>query len=455
MPKFFWLSSQQNRNSSPVQIKSSTMSYRDLRNFTEMMRALGYPRLISMENFRNPNFPLVAEVLKWLVKRYDPSADVIGDTDTEQDRVIFIKTIAEFMATKAHIKLNTKKLYQSDGYAVKELLKVTSVLYNAMKTNTSNQADSNEDSDVSALSFDITSRIGDLKEARRLASEITSKGSTLYDLLGREVDLREQRSIVIAKSLEINEVERGMSDSIKAVENEVKKTMMMLDNVASDEANLEAKIEKKRNELERNNKRLQTLQSVRPAYMDEYEKLEEDLQKLYETYVLKFRNLSHLEAQLEDFYRSEQDKFEETEEKLKQMAERLKTEEKIRDNIPHQEEVADDSEESDDDDLDDDEDDDDEQRQMRQRPDDKKTKKVNVSKRKAAAGERKQRVMGNMMGNISEEDSDSDDDDDDDEDDSEIDLDADDQEDSGDDVVAPPNPRKRQPPQPEDSDNDF
>lgn len=62
-------------------------------------------------------------------------------------------------ATKAHIKLNTKKLYQSDGYAVKELLKVTSVLYNAMKTNTSNQADSNDDSDVSALSFDITSRV--------------------------------------------------------------------------------------------------------------------------------------------------------------------------------------------------------------------------------------------------------------------------------------------------------
>lgn len=38
-------------------------------DFTEMMRALGYPRLISMENFRNPNFPLVAEVMRWLVKR--------------------------------------------------------------------------------------------------------------------------------------------------------------------------------------------------------------------------------------------------------------------------------------------------------------------------------------------------------------------------------------------------
>lgn len=38
-------------------------------------------------------------------------------------------------ATKAHIKLNTKRLYGADGYAVKELLKVTSVLYDAMKTN--------------------------------------------------------------------------------------------------------------------------------------------------------------------------------------------------------------------------------------------------------------------------------------------------------------------------------
>ena len=42
-------------------------------------------------------------------------------------------------ATKAHIKLNTKKLYGADGYAVKELLKVTSVLYSAMKTNAGSQ----------------------------------------------------------------------------------------------------------------------------------------------------------------------------------------------------------------------------------------------------------------------------------------------------------------------------
>ena len=64
------------------------MSYRDLRNFTEMMRRLGYPRLISMENFRTPNFELVAEILKWLIERYDYNASIPPDVDTEQDRYV-------------------------------------------------------------------------------------------------------------------------------------------------------------------------------------------------------------------------------------------------------------------------------------------------------------------------------------------------------------------------------
>lgn len=43
----------------------------------------------------------------------------------------------------------------------------------------------------------------------------------------------------------------------------VDKTKDMLNNVVSDEATLDGKIEKKKQELERNRKRLQTLQSVR------------------------------------------------------------------------------------------------------------------------------------------------------------------------------------------------
>ncbi|XP_001630036.2 clusterin-associated protein 1 [Nematostella vectensis] len=300
------------------------MSYRDLRNFTEMMRSLGYPRLISMENFRSPNFALVAEVLIWLVKRYDPNVELPMDVETEQDRVLFIKAVAQFMATKAHIKLNTKKLYGADGYAVKELLKVTSVLYNAMKSNVTD--DEAEPSDVTSLTFDISSRISDLKASRQLASEITTRGAALYDLLGHEVELRDIRTRAIAKPLEVNELENGIKKSISLAQDDIRKTTQMLDNIASDEANLEAKIDKKKQELERNQKRLRSLESVRPAFMDEYEKLEEELKKVYETYMEKHRNLSYMEQLLDDVNRAEQDRFEETE--AKSLQERLQEEER-------------------------------------------------------------------------------------------------------------------------------
>ncbi|XP_058426174.1 clusterin-associated protein 1 isoform X4 [Diceros bicornis minor] len=303
------------------------MSFRDLRNFTEMMRALGYPRHISMENFRTPNFGLVSEVLLWLVKRYEPQTDIPSDVETEQDRVFFIKAIAQFMATKAHIKLNTKKLYQADGYAVKELLKITSVLYNAMKTKGMEGSEIGEE-DISKFKFDLGSKIADLKAARQLASEITSKGASLYDLLGKEVELRELRTEAIARPLEINETEKVMRIAIKDILAQVQKTKDLLNNVASDEANLEAKIEKRKLELERNQKRLQTLQSVRPAFMDEYEKIEEELQKQYDIYLEKFRNLAYLEQQLEDHHRMEQERFEEAENTLRLMQNKLKEEEK-------------------------------------------------------------------------------------------------------------------------------
>eukprot|EP00069_Balaena_mysticetus_P020152 bmy_02773T0 len=337
------------------------MSFRDLRNFTEMMRALGYPRHISMENFRTPNFGLVSEVLLWLVKRYEPQTDIPSDVETEQDRVFFIKAIAQFMATKAHIKLNTKKLYQADGYAVKELLKITSVLYNAMKTKGMEDSKIGEE-DISKFKFDLSSKvrtmqdqcflnwcsgnsllqdvnmclvenvfysqIADLKAARQLASEITSKGASLYDLLGKEVELRELRTEAIARPLEINETEKVMRIAIKDILVQVQKTKDLLNNVASDEANLEAKIDKRKLELERNRKRLQTLQSVRPAFMDEYEKTEDELQKHYDIYLEKFRNLAYLEQQLEDHHRMEQERFEEAENTLRLMQNKLKEEEK-------------------------------------------------------------------------------------------------------------------------------
>ncbi|XP_043945261.1 clusterin-associated protein 1 [Protopterus annectens] len=381
------------------------MSYRDLRNFTEMMRALGYPRLISMENFRTPNFPLVAEILVWLVKRYEPLADIPTDTDLEQDRVFLIKAVAQFMATKAHIKLNTKHLYQADGYAVKELLKITSVLYSAMRTKTIDSLGP-EEQQSGKFKFDLGSKVTFLRGIRGRASMVSSEGSSLYNAIKEEADVRDMRTTAMARPMEINETEKVLRAAIKEVIEQVQKTKDMLNNVASDEANLEAKIEKRKLDLERNQKRLQTLQSVRPAFMDEYEKSQEELQKQYDIYVEKFHNLSYLEQQLDDYHRMEQERFEETENTLRLMQNKLREEEKRLMKAAG-------SEDESDMDIPDEE-------SSESETDERRPMKPHLSREFPIQGRSGLRIIGNMQGGDTEDENDSDD--------SEIDVDDDDEE---------------------------
>jgi hypothetical protein len=109
------------------------MSFRELRQFTEILRALGYKRTVSMDNFRTPNFELVADVLSWLLKRYDPQCDLPETFTYDQDRIQLMKQAQVIMLSKGRIKINAKRMYQADGYAVKELLKIASVLYSSMQ----------------------------------------------------------------------------------------------------------------------------------------------------------------------------------------------------------------------------------------------------------------------------------------------------------------------------------
>lgn len=297
------------------------MSFRELRNFTEIMRSLGYPRLISMENFRQPNFELVADSLHWLVTRYDRALDIGDDISTESDRVTFLKTITQLMASRARVKLNMKRLYAADGYAVKELLKVASILYKA-----TSKADEDGE-DLSGAEFTLSSKVFEVKNTRQLASEITQRGAALYDALESEPELRELRLRAISRNMDMDEIEACVKEAMAEVSEGIRGVEQMLENLEKDEKNLDQKIEKRKSELERSEKRLSTLQSVRPAYMDEYEKLQSDLQQLYTVYLERFRNLEYLESELEHYDRMEQEKMEESDRALKKMQKRLREEE--------------------------------------------------------------------------------------------------------------------------------
>merc|ERR1719271_991959 len=143
--------------------------------------------------------------------------EILDEIRTEQDRVVFLKSVAEQLLVKARVKLNLKNLYQANGFAVRELLKVATLLHNAYKDATAKALGKNHD-------------VGSMqKQINRMVEDA---------------------------SVQVEQMER------------------MLSNVGSDEQNLQLKIDKKKTELDRHEKRLQSLQTVRPAHMDEYEDLE-------------------------------------------------------------------------------------------------------------------------------------------------------------------------------------
>ena len=172
------------------------MSYRELRNFCEIMRSLGYHRNISMENFREPNFELVADILYWFALRYDPKVDISDNIEDEKDRVLFIRTVCSMFQSKARITMNPKRLYEAQGYAVKEMLKVAQMMYKAMQSSAGAEDEESAGTGLGAtqlMDFNMSSKLHNLKAARTLATEITESGAKLFDFLGQEKDLREAR----------------------------------------------------------------------------------------------------------------------------------------------------------------------------------------------------------------------------------------------------------------------
>lgn len=305
-----------------------SMSYRELRNFTEIMRALGYPRLISMENFRKPNFELVADILYWMVKLYDPETTVSDRVEFENERVQFLTSIASSLAAKARLKLNTKKLYASDGRAVQELLKLATLLYKATKTSSLPLDDDTVPPPIKIL---------DVKAARGLASEITQSGAKLYEILEHEVTNRPERLQALRfldlvggaheGSREHQFMESSARELIEHTRQNVEDMRKECEELDADERNTEVKIKKKQDELERTEKRLRSLENVRPQFMDEVEKLEKELQRHYDTYMEKYRNLDYLENELHKYHKQEEERMEEHDRKLKKMREKLLKEE--------------------------------------------------------------------------------------------------------------------------------
>jgi len=286
---------------------------------------LGYPRLISVENFRTPNFALVADILYWLVYRFDPNTRISDEIETEKDRIYFITQVAQSMASHAHLKLNCRRLYAADGHAVRELLKVAKLLKKAQDLKETKEEE--EDDRMHATPAEID-------QTRKLGEEITESGVKLSSLLEHEDEYKNDRERALrfldatrenynSSGSEMDYVKSSIRNIIIGVDEQVTSLEKQCEDFAHDERKISKQIRKKRTELERHEKRLKSLETVRPAFMDEYEKLEVDLKREYEVYLEKFRNLDYLEHRLSEMNAAEALRVKQAERALKLMQARL------------------------------------------------------------------------------------------------------------------------------------
>jgi clusterin-associated protein 1 len=334
------------------------MSYRELKNFTEIMKTLRYPRVISLNSFKTPNFELVADILYWLTQRYDPNIPIHDEIGTEQDRILFItgivKAIYEQSPHDQRIKLNAHKLYAADGYAVRELLKVASFLQNAIsmakehdsktRKSMSSKSENNDLMQVednpsnqaeSYSSFFINPQ--KIKQVRNLASEVMDYGAKLHDLIQIEIQNKDDREAAL------NYIDQIVNDLDQGPEaKDVAMTLMQLVNQArdnverltqewkkmeSDKKELEEQIKKKTIDLERNEKRLESLKTARPTFMNEFESLEMELHTQYELFMERFRNVHYLKKEIEKYEMEEKKEMLKAEKSVQKVQKKLREEE--------------------------------------------------------------------------------------------------------------------------------
>ena len=284
------------------------MSYRELRNFCEIMRSLNYPRTVSMENFRVANFKLTAEIIFWLVKRFAPKFKLSDNIEDEKARVEFIKTACIFFYQNLKVQLNPKKLYSADGNAVQELLKVAQILYNAKKA-----VESEKDFSY-GQELDKSSKKNDLNQMKNISGELVDLGLNLLDLLDKEKGLKQSREDAIAyldgiskdyDSSKGEEIEKKIMCILSGQEEDLEQLDVHVNELKQKENELNQELQVKKVELERAEKRLESLQHASPSHQNELMQYENDLSIIYRMYVEKIRNQAYLENRLQNFQQYE------------------------------------------------------------------------------------------------------------------------------------------------------
>ncbi|XP_034489794.1 clusterin-associated protein 1 [Drosophila innubila] len=279
------------------------MSFKDVRDLGEHLKLLGFPRVFPLQSLAThhgslASFHIVAELLQWLAGLLEPGTVLAGGVETEDQRVLLIRSATEFFVTKSAIRLNPRKLYAAAAVSAMELQKITRLLIAPAQTE-AEERDEEREQYRSLNQVDIGDKMDELRRARELSSDLTQRGAALFDLLSKELVNKEARLAQAQRPMELLSVERTMKNAIQASQLKLQSSRAQLENARVELNALNSKLQRKRAELERTKQRLEALQKIRPAHMAEFEECEKELQQLFQRYFLRLHVRDALRTQLE------------------------------------------------------------------------------------------------------------------------------------------------------------
>ncbi|KAH8269835.1 hypothetical protein KR026_006168, partial [Drosophila bipectinata] len=271
----------------------------------EQLKLLGFPRVFPLQALASPHgslasFHIVAELLQWLAGLMEPGSSLPGGVESEEQRVLLVRSATEFFVTKAAIRLNPRKLYAAASVTAAELQKITRLLTTpGGQTETNHEDEEQMDQYRSLNPVDIGDKMEDLRKARELATDLTQRGAALYDLLSKELLNKEARTAQAQRPLELLTVERTLKNAIQSNQLKLQSSKAQLEATRVELNALGSKLQRRKAELERTRQRLEALHRIRPAHMAEFEDCEKELQQLFQRYFLRLHVRDALRFQLE------------------------------------------------------------------------------------------------------------------------------------------------------------
>ena len=150
-------------------------------------------------------------------------------------------------------------------------------------------------------------------DAKQLSADINASAQRLSVLLKEEDHWKDTRTRALRLLQAEEELPEGeespfesaLTASLTTLQDEVSAMEEGVSTLSRSHAYLTAKVAKTKKALIRAEEQEAELETLRPAWQDEYEMLEDDLQELHQAYVSRVRNMHYLQKELKKIDRRE------------------------------------------------------------------------------------------------------------------------------------------------------